>query len=263
MGRIRIAFAAALVSFALPPAREAAALEVNRNEDTRTAAPEKIIAPEQPWGVNASAGLMSLSGNAEYEQLTAGLAAYRKWDVYSAYFTAKAASASAFGRSIRELLSATVRADRRISGGLRAFAFTTHSRNTAILVDYRGQLGAGPWYDLKTGPVEHGISLAVAYQYERYSDSTKDINYRLAFRYLLKWKLSETASLGWDYFEAHSFKDFSDVRIAAFPFLEVSVLPRTVYLRVDYGIEHDSQPLAGIKKTDRSLTTSFEVKLGP
>jgi len=217
---------------------------------------------DETWGVDLSFGFTAYSGNVSQEILANKLSLFKDWGHIAGYVSAYINTISSGGSKVQDKKGVTIRFDRKLSKVWKLFVFSTHSQNTSLLVDYRGQIGAGPWYDLRFLKGTHGLSIAIAYQFENYSTGERARVARIAFRYKYVQPIQKGVKAGFDFFYAPALKRFDDRRVAFFPFLKTQIYKKNVSLKISGGFEFDSEPLPTVQLIDRKIISSIEFHLG-
>lgn len=233
-----------------------------RGADSRTAVPEKIKGKSLDWGLDAGLGYSQFAGNVEQTSANSEITYYNKieddlfyWQTGLIYGTSKGINNQNQGRT-------AFRYDWRCESQFKWFAFNTHAFNKFLKLNYRGTLGAGPWYNFIGDNWVNGVSIAPTIFYEDFDGFGIEKETWLSFRNFLEFKLSVGNTIGTDFFYMVRTNDTADRLIYFQPYLETSILTDKLSLKLSAIIEDDSRPKPGVKSTDYNTYVTLKLKFG-
>ncbi len=250
------------VGFALGCSVFAALDPYDRTKDIRPATLQEIKNGRHDWGLDLSAGLGVARGNANLDSINVDLDSFKRFGDYAGYILGDLYYTDFNGTRVRNQGNTLARIDYSFNDKWKVFSVSGHSYNQYIKLGYRGTLSAGLLYKLDFGPILSGISVAPGYEFETYLDDEVRRTLRLSCRYLAHILVSDTASIGLDYFYLPSVLDLANYRMYLSLSLENQIYKKLIGLRLSSSMEYFSAPIVGVVKFDVNLSTSFFIHLG-
>lgn len=233
-----------------------------RSTDKHTLTPEAVIGERKRWGADLSFGGGFNRGNVTINSLNGSFDLFKSWELSSAYLSGSFIYSTFQDRRTLNLGAVTVRADRRIAGPWKLFAFNTQAYNDFLRLDYRTTTGAGPWYDLAVGETRHGLSAALVHEYQRFFFGTVQRTARFSFRAMSRWPISPLAELTSDLFYVPRLDRISDYRADIEIGLETRIWRDNLGLKVSWLNEYENRPQPDVKHNDVFWLTSLTCHFG-
>lgn len=233
-----------------------------RSADQRTILPEKVENGRNEWGVDLGAGYTQYSGNTEQTSANLEFTYFKKISENTFYINSGFIYGLSRGVVNQNQGKLVFRYDHPVTDNFKWFAFNTHAYNQFLKIDYRGTVGAGPWYDFKGENFTNGISAAPAFFYEDFKGGSSERDFWISLRNYYMMKLNETTDIGFDFFYMFRTNEPDDHLTFFQPFLETAIKPNRFSLKLSYIAESDSRPQPGVKSTDFNYYATLVIKFG-
>ena len=233
-----------------------------RATDTRTFTPQAVMAERKQWGADLGFGGSFNRGNTDVNYLNTNFSVFAARDPATAYLSGSM-SYNTFGK-VRVLNQGTLAAryDHSIQGPWKVFVFNTNGYNEFNRLNYRTTMGIGPWYDYTLGPTQHGLSLAMTHEYEKFKGGILERAGRVSFRDVSRLPISQVAELRADLFYVPKVEEVRDYHLFAEISLQTMILRDRLGLKLSWTDEYDNRPKPGVKPNDVLWLTSLTLHLG-
>lgn len=252
---------ALVATFAL--AAPALAVPVGTSADTRPAAPQQ----RQQWqvgGFGFKFGGSFLSGNVNVSTLSTAISANYNLEKHQIFLDAGnfyngTPTQVLVNRVAGSALYAYAAADT-----MNVFAYTTHSHDRSIKLDYRLTGGLG-WCWHKLFPEVFSLFLMSAnpaVEYELFEATAPQTTLRGVFRLNMIKPVNESMEAGFDGFYTPAMQDLGDMRLYGEAYLRLKLLGDWLALKLTAADEYDSRPLPGVQQNDLGVFTELEASWG-
>ena len=233
-----------------------------RGTDTRTSAPDVVMADKKDWGVDMGFGGSFNRGNVDVNYLYSSFNLFKAWSPSTAYLSGSTIY-NTFG-DIRTLNQGTLTAryDHRIAGPWKIFVYNTNAYNEFIRLNYRATNGAGPWYDVAWGPMKHGLSVALTQEYEKFKGGIIERAGRVSFRDVCQIPVSQVAVVRTDFFYVPKMNEMGDYHLFVDVSLQTMIWKDKLGLKLSWIDEYDNRPKPGVKPNDALWLTSLTLSFG-
>ena len=218
--------------------------------------------PREGFSGQADLSLSGRSGNSDTADLSLGSRLQWHHEGVINYLLLTAAYGESNGLRDTEKWFLHGRHIERIHNGLDWEAFAQGGGDRFARLSFRGLLGGGARIQLGNRAGRQAIlGLGGYYSQERlrddgYPDTRSDIFWRGNAYLVLKTALGDNATLVSTTYYQPALDDWSDFRLLEQAGLKVAI-NRSLALKINLDINHDSRPPQGVKKTDTSFTTSL------
>lgn len=233
-----------------------------RSADQRTLLPEKLENGRNDWGVDLGIGYSQYSGNVEQTSANLEFTYFKKIDDNTFYINSGFIYGISRGVVNQNQGRVVLRYDQPVTENFKWFVFNTHAYNQFLKLDYRGTLGAGPWYDFKGEKFTNGVSAAPVFFYEDFDGFGTEKDFWVSLRNYFVYELNESSNVGFDFFYMFRANEPDDHLTFFQPFLETVIKPNRFSLKLSYIAEGDSRPKPGVKSTDFNYYATLVIKFG-
>jgi hypothetical protein len=151
-----------------------------------------------------------------------------------------------------------------VADNQNVYAYTTHSYDQSIKLDYRLTTGLGwcwhrlfePYFSLFL------ISVNPAYEYELFQNNVTASALRGVFRVNAIKPVTDTIETGFDGFYTPALADLGDLRLYGEAYLKAKLIGDIVSLKLTLADEYDSRPQPGIQSNDVGVFTTLTAEWG-
>lgn len=252
---------ALLASFAL--ATPALAVPVGTSADTRPAAPQH----RPHWevgGFGLKVGGSFLQGNVNLSTLSTALSANYNLERHQLFLDAGNFYNGTPTQVLVNRMAGSTLYAYAIADNQNVFAYTTHSHDRSIKLDYRLTGGLG-WCWHKLFPETFSLFLLSAnpaVEYELFEAAAPQTTLRGVFRLNMIKPVNESLEAGFDGFYTPAAQDLGDMRLYGEAYMRLKIIGDLLALKLTVADEYDSRPVAGVLPNDLGVFTELEASWG-
>ncbi len=251
-----------LLTATLWSAGSAFALPVGSSSDTRPAPPE--LRPHwKTFGVDASLSGVYLGGNAQFATLSGGLDLNFNHDRHQYFLNignlfTQVGNQVTVNRHAASLLYAY-----GLQDNVNLYAYTTHSRDQSILLNYRATEATGVCLHHLGAPLFSNllVSLGPTIEHAWFQDGAMTNVWRADARLYGAIPVSSTTSVGADVFYRPAFHDITNLRLYGEAFVRVKMTDG-LSLQLSAADEYDTRPRPGVLNNDFGIFTTLRSTFG-
>ncbi|PIQ25560.1 hypothetical protein COW36_21185 [bacterium (Candidatus Blackallbacteria) CG17_big_fil_post_rev_8_21_14_2_50_48_46] len=243
------------------PAAQAA--PVGTTPDTRPAAPQQ----RKQWttqGVSLQLSGSGLIGNVNLLNLSSLLSYNLNLDKHQFFLDFGNLYTKAGSNEVANRINGSVLYAYNALDNFNIYAYSTHSTDRSIKLNYRLTNGAGVCLHKIASPVFNLflVSLGLAYENEWFENNISPSALRSVLRVNAVLPLGETAEAGVDSFYTPVVNDFGDYRIYAEAFVKFQLTPDLISLKLSVADEYDSRPQPGVMNNDFGVFATLGLDWG-
>lgn len=241
----------------------ALAVPVGTSADTRPAAPQQ----RQQWkegGLGLKIGGSFLQGNVNLSTLSTAFTANYNLGAHQLFLDAGNFYSGTPTQILVNRVAGSTLYAYAIADNQNVFAYTTHSHDRSIKLDYRLTSGLG-WCWHKLFPETFSLFLVSAnpaVEYELFEANAPITTLRGVFRLNVIKPVTEMMEAGFDGFLTPAVQDPGDTRLYGEAYLRIKLLGDNLALKLTVADEYDSRPLAGVQPNDLGVFTELEAGWG-
>lgn len=240
----------------------AMAVSIGTTPDTRPAAPQQ----RRHWkdvGANVELSGNYLDGNVSLLNLAASTNLSATSGPHQFFLDGGGMFTGTAGKTLVNRLSGSGLYAYAALDNFNLYAYTTHSKDQSIKLDYRQTLGAGLCLHKIAAPSFSLflISLAPVFENSWFQGSGASSAWRTVWRLNVVKPLTDSAETGLDSSYAPTIANFGDFRVYGELFLKFK-LSDALSLKLTAADEYDSQPQPGIRNNDFGVFTTLGVEWG-
>jgi putative salt-induced outer membrane protein len=214
---------------------------------------------EEPgWSGGVEARFSLTGGNTELVSLSGGGHVQYQSGANRWRLLGDATRETSQGERVEESTVAHLRHNRRLLPWLSTLTFIQHQRNPFQRLTSRFLAGAGARFDVvRASRIYGALGASHMVEVERIEDTSgTDTDQRLSVFAILEGKLSEAAAVEVTSFVQPRWGDFTDMRSILAATLRVTLVG-SLAMTLDYDLQHDTEPPAGVEATDWKLRAGF------
>ena len=236
---------------------------VGTTSDTRPATPQQ----RKQWktqGFNVQLGGTLLGGNIDFQTLNSSVSYNLNVENNQFFIDAGNIFTKAGGNVIANRLNASGLYAYNIRDNFNIYAYTTHTYDSSIKLDYRLTNGFGVCLHKIASPIFKLflISLGGATENEWFQSNIKEFAFRSVLRLNAILPISDSVEFGVDSFYTPALPNLNDYRIYGEAFAQFKIIPDRLSFRISLADEFDSTPKTGVKNNDYGIFANLSLDIG-
>lgn len=252
-----------LAALALTFAAPAMAVPVGTSADTRPAAPQQ----RPQWkdgGLSLQLTGNYLRGNVNLSTLNTSWAAHVTRGQHSLFLDAGNFFTGTDTTTLVNRLSGSALYAFAAEPDVNWYAYSTHSHDQSIKLDYRMTAGLGACRHQLLAPdfSLFLVSLNPAFEYERFRPGVEMSAWRGVLRVNAVRPIAEGTEFGFDTFYTPNLANFGDYRLYGEVYTKHKLLGDVLSLRLSAADEYDSMPVGGVQANDFGVFSTIMIEWG-
>ncbi|MFN8672298.1 MAG: DUF481 domain-containing protein [Candidatus Sericytochromatia bacterium] len=242
---------------------KAFAAPIGTTSDTRPASPQQ----RKQWknqGLTLQVGGNLLGGNVDFQSFNTSLSYNLNINKNQFFIDAGNVFTKAGPNIIANRINASGLYAYNLLDNFNVYAYTTHTSDSSIKLDYRISNGLGvclhkiasPFFKLFL------VSLGGAYENEWYQSNIQENAFRSVLRLNAILPVSDYAELGVDSFYTPVITNFNNYRLYNEAFLQFKIVPDTLSFKLSFADEFYSAPKTGVKNNDYGVFANLSLDIG-
>ncbi len=217
---------------------------------------------EQGWSGGVETRFSLTGGNTELVSLSAGGSVQFQSGANRWRLLGDASRETSQGERVEEETVAHLRYNRQLLPWVSTLTFVQHQRNPFQRLKTRFLAGAGARFDVvRASRIHAALGASHMVEVERIEDASgTDTDQRLSVFAILEGKLSEPVVVEVTSFVQPLWSDFSDMRAILAASLRVTLVG-SLAMTLNYDLQHDTEPPAGVEDTDWKLRAGLAYEL--
>ncbi len=239
------------------------AVPVGTTSDTRPAAPQQ----RKQWniqGFNLQLGGTLLGGNVDFMSLNSSISYNYNIGKNQFFIDAGNIFSKAGNNIIANRINASGLYAYNLLDNFNLYAYTTHTYDSSIKLDYRLGNGLGVCLHKIAAPTFKLflISLGGVTENEWFQKNSTAFSVRGVLRLNAILPVTDYVDLGIDSFYTPAIDNFSDYRLYGEAFALFKITPDTLSFKLSFADEYDSKPQLDVKNNDYGIFGTFSLDIG-